>query len=923
LPLKLASAIVGNMNHVSWLWWLKRLAYLFLATVVGTYLLGAWLSAAAPTDPAPAWANPRTMALRRVSSIGTAQGESILLNNLDCFLVDYRLVATSTMQTGCFTQTAFGLFDSDNDVALFSGTDEGLPLLPYAAGEVLAAWPKALNLVVLDAVGTGGSRLSLYTSPLAGLEDRRNLLGQLTAKQLTRPPDLPLRDRLGQALVVNPQSIAFSDSGSWLVAETLNGSFVRINLATLDMVAFAPAFGSQGSPALLKSRVTISDDGHYMAIANDAATSLKIYDLTTCQGSPINLEPLNCQSYDYRPFINSQIAGIQSIRHPRFVNEGLLSFEVTANSGGGIYELAPVDRIDSLIDYLGLGDSYTSGEGAFDYLSGTDSGENRCHLSSHSYPLLLTHDLFSSRGGHSVACSGAVINDVGSTSDNYRGQVRNGLSFKQLQATPLYASVMTNFLPGNVAQQRFVRQYQPAITTVSVGGNDIGFGSIVGQCVAPHISLHASDNTCFNTYEDRQELLQLIDRTVLRWTALYRQLAAAAPSGHIYVIGYPQVAVDTGSCALNVHLNRSELEFVIELINYLNGAIQQAAERAGVNYVDISQALVGHRLCETASHNVAVNGLTAGTDAGPFGHESYHPNALGHELIEQAILKQTHNLTLVTPPTGTKPSGATLLNAPKSGRAVTTRVPTSTLGQAIVKAGQATTLTINGSDAGLKTQTVYQVRLDGASGPVIGTLTSDEVANAVTVVTIPQQFIPGVHTLDVTGQNQAGETVDITQPIYIPVSDSDADGDNLPDTSDTCPTVVDSGHDDDQDGVDDACDGFISQVTNETTPPTITGSVSVAPATAESKTSPLTEINQRVANVLGATTINPTSLARPVKKSSSTPYSLNPGSADPVPVTQPIQWFRFWKLFWLYLLLLAVGCWLGRQLWRPRWVDDP
>src|SRR6185437_3010028 len=109
--------------------------------------------------------------------------------------------------------------------------------------------------------------------------------------------------------------------------------------------------------------------------------------------------------------------GLQSVRHVRFLNDGLLSFEaVTSGGGSGSYVLAPTDGITSLTDYIGLGDSYTSGEGAFDYLEGTDTADDMCHLSARSYPLLLTHDLFSAAGGHSVACSGAVISDVGNTS---------------------------------------------------------------------------------------------------------------------------------------------------------------------------------------------------------------------------------------------------------------------------------------------------------------------------------------------------------------------------------------------------------------------------------------------------------------------------------------------------------------------------
>jgi len=789
---------------MTWQWWLRSLGWLLAATLICIVILGAAMSGATTTAKTrPDWSSPAVMALKRVSTLPSSQSEPNFLNNLDCSLVTYRVAATKEMRTGCFTPTAIGMMDSDTELVIFNGTDEALPIIAYAPHQILAPWPKAMDLVSLSPVSTGGSRIGLYKNPAAVLQDQRNLLLQLTSKQMTAPAELPLTDNAGQPLVINEQSLAFSDGGGWLVAETLNGSFVRINLATLEVKAFAKAFGSQGSPALLKSRVAISDNGQYVAIANAAADSFKVYDLGVCSGTSVNLQPENCPAYEYKPFVSQQIAGLRSIRHLRFVNDGLLSFETSMvdPTQAGIYELAPTTSIDSLIDYLGLGDSYTSGEGAFNYSDGTDTANNKCHLSIKSYPLLLARDIFSNRGGRSVACSGAVINDVGNNSDDYRGQVRT-------YNPALFDSVMTNFVPGYVSQEKFARQYQPGVITASVGGNDIGFGDIVKSCAMPHVSRHLSDNVCFNTYEDRLEVTEQIDRTVPRWTALYKQLALASPASRLYAIGYPEIADDTGNCALNVNLSKSELEFSITLVNYLNKAIQQATAAAGITYVDIDKALYGHRLCETISSNVAVNGLTAGTDSGIIGSESYHPNALGHELIEQAILKQTHNLTIAPAP-ALPVDTSNILKAPKSGRAITNRVPVSSLVTPVMALSKVVTIKAGGAPNGLKPHNTYSVRIDGSVGAVIGTAVADDTGNVDTSVTIPPGTEPGSHAIDVTGENQAGQAIDLTTPIYLPASNSDADDDGIPDTTDSCPTAINSGIDTDKDHIDDTCDGFI------------------------------------------------------------------------------------------------------------------
>jgi hypothetical protein len=793
----------------------KRLAYLAAAAAVFGCVLSAVLAHAAEDTAAPAWAAPETMALRRVSQVTGSQSEPVFLNNIDCAPLTYRLPASHVMQTGCFTGTAFGLLDSDSGTGIFNGTDEGLPLLPHTPHQILVPWPKAMDLVGLDPVATGGTIVSLYTNPLAALQDQRNFLGQLTTKRLDRPPDITLKDSLGRPLVINPQTLAFSAGGAWMVAETLSGSFTRVNLAALDMKAFAPAYGSQGSPALLKSQVSITEDGRFAAIANDVAAAFKVYDLSGCAAV--------CRSYDYWPFLRQQVSGLRSVQHVRFIGDNLLSFDVLSGdpSQSGTYELAPAGSIDALTGYIGLGDSYTSGEGAFDYLDGTDTPNNLCHLSRQSYPLLLAHDLFGGTGGHSVACSGAVIRDVGDTGGGYRGQVKGGVSLDQLrQSQPLLLeTVESHFIPGYVAQQRFISRWQPRIATVSIGGNDIGFGHILQNCVMPHISLRANANSCYNTYEDRQELSRLIDRTVPRWTALYKQLQRQAPGSRLYAVGYPQVALAGGNCALNVHLDRQELELAAGVIDYLNQSIREAAGAAGVTYIDISQALAGHRLCETASYNVAVNGLTAGNDAGifktgPIGKESYHPNALGHRLIEQAILEQTANFaapaeSLAAPAAQGGAGVKSLPDAPVSGRPLTALIPKDNLTDSVARRGGTLAVNIDGAESGLRPGTIYSVRLDSAAGSVLGNMTSGSDGDVSGQVVLPEQTPPGGHSVVVTGPGQTDETVAVSQPVYVPAGDADSDGDGIDDMVDSCPGAINSGRDDDRDGTDDTCDALI------------------------------------------------------------------------------------------------------------------
>jgi hypothetical protein len=78
----------------------------------------------------------------------------------------------------------------------------------------------------------------------------------------------------------------------------------------------------------------------------------------------------------------------------------------------------------------------------------------------------------------SVACSGAVIEDIISKNTNYEGQVNDGLRRDERDDT----LIKSGFLPGYIGQLEFIVEYQPSIITISTVGNDIGFGNKIKRC---------------------------------------------------------------------------------------------------------------------------------------------------------------------------------------------------------------------------------------------------------------------------------------------------------------------------------------------------------------------------------------------------------------------------------------------------------
>lgn len=350
----------------SW-WFLRCIATLVAASVIFAASLGLLVARAANISAGQEWARPAHMALKKIGPLGVQSGTPVLFSNLDCVRLTYRLVAKDTMREGCFSRTAFGLMETDDQVVIFEGTDEGLPLEAYGPHDTPVPWPESAGMPVLTPLNTGGSRLGLYSHPLAALTEKRDALGRLTAKKLSAAPDLTIKDGSGRPLVINPQTLAFSQGGGWLAAETLAGSFVRVDLSSRQVTPFAPAYVSTGGPAPLKSQVAVSSDGSYIAVANDYAAEFKVYDLTDCGAAyrydRRDMPPLDCPWHDYHRYLASKIPGLRGIRRLRFVNDGLLSFEAVSSDGSrsGLYELAPSPDIGPLTGYIGLGDSYTSG----------------------------------------------------------------------------------------------------------------------------------------------------------------------------------------------------------------------------------------------------------------------------------------------------------------------------------------------------------------------------------------------------------------------------------------------------------------------------------------------------------------------------------------------------------------------------------
>lgn len=223
------------------------------------------------------------------------------------------------------------------------------------------------------------------------------------------------------------------------------------------------------------------------------------------------------------------------------------------------------------VNYVALGDSYSSGVGAGSYIGSSGS----CERSTKAFPALWAA-AHAPTSYVSLACSGATTTTV-----------VNG------QLSALGAST--------------------TLVSVSVGGNDVGFADVMEDCV-----LH-STSTCVDELSTAEEQA----RTSLPGSldALYDAISARSPSAHVVVLGYPRF-YDTGVW-LCVGLSGTDRNKINEAADVLDSVIQGAAAAHGFTFADVRSGFAaGHEICDGGKswlHSVDLS------DIG----DSYHPTAAG------------------------------------------------------------------------------------------------------------------------------------------------------------------------------------------------------------------------------------------------------------------------------------------------------
>lgn len=226
------------------------------------------------------------------------------------------------------------------------------------------------------------------------------------------------------------------------------------------------------------------------------------------------------------------------------------------------------------INYVALGDSYSSGVGAGSYIGSSGS----CDRSTKAYPQLWAN-ANSPASYVSVACSGATTSSVIST---------------QLSAL----SSSTN------------------LVSITVGGNDVGFSSVMETCVLESTSACVS---AIDTAENKMAT-QLPGELDSVLSAIAVDAPNAQANGQVMVLDYPRL-YDLSKSSGCIGLSTTDRTDLNQAADELDSQIQAAAARNGDTFVDVRSQFTGHQICDSSSWLHSVDWLDLG--------ESYHPTAAG------------------------------------------------------------------------------------------------------------------------------------------------------------------------------------------------------------------------------------------------------------------------------------------------------
>ena len=421
--------------------WLSLTVYK-IAVFADNNLSSPWLSVGLPS-------------VEKISEVNLAEQLPVsIIGNRDCqprevITRPKRFVApiqSKLSHQSCVTDTGAGAFSKSGYLQRQDSDVYGLVKNARGDSAVMLPVPRSSTAISVSPYTSEGALLYFYDNLEPNINSSAVYTGEVTHKLPQHNAILTNGDN--KLLPVATDSASFSANGEWMVADIPYVAMARINVKTREILPFGDAinYGVGLGPAY---RTAISPDGRYAFVYSKNFDIMRLYDLSTCAVPPLVIKnKVPCESRDLMQFMRQQIPGFTSLASVRFRSNYTL--ELYANSlldktsKLTRYVATAAGQQTTGFEYLALGDSFASGEGAYQYKAATDLTSNKCHISQRSYPYLISSVLGYGQY-ESIACSGAVIEDIVNISDSYRD---NDTQAKGKSNPNLDSEIISNFLPG-------------------------------------------------------------------------------------------------------------------------------------------------------------------------------------------------------------------------------------------------------------------------------------------------------------------------------------------------------------------------------------------------------------------------------------------------------------------------------------------
>lgn len=251
--------------------------------------------------------------------------------------------------------------------------------------------------------------------------------------------------------------------------------------------------------------------------------------------------------------------------------------------------------------YVALGDSYTAGP----LIPNPTGNPLGCLRSTNDYPAL-TATAIGASSFTNISCSGATTANM-----NASQSVTGGTNQPQFSAINSGTTVVT----------------------MGIGGNDIGFTSIIETCAEDSLS-NPFGSPCKNQYDPNgnNQLAQEITNLAPTIGSLLQQIHQLAPHARVFVVGYPVILPNSGDgCWPVVPIAFGDVPYLRSVEQDLNSMLSTEAGENSSTFVNTYNDSIGHDACQSTGTKW-VEGLVPTSPAAPF-----HPNELGEEHMAAQV----------------------------------------------------------------------------------------------------------------------------------------------------------------------------------------------------------------------------------------------------------------------------------------------